>query len=71
MGKMDNITLKVAGMACAHCERRVSDALKKLDGVKKASASAKNGEVAVSFDTDRTDVEKIRTAIEQSGYSPM
>jgi copper ion binding protein len=71
MSKMERISLKVAGMSCAHCENRVSAAIKKLPGVEEASASAKEAKVDVAFDADKTGIEQIKEAISESGYTPV
>lgn len=71
MGKMESISMKVTGMSCAHCEKRVSTALLRLNGVKEASASAKEEEVKVTFDTDKAGIEQICEAILDCGYTPV
>ena len=71
MSGMQSIRLKVEGMSCGHCEKRVTTALLRLDGVKEAKASAKDAEVSVTFDTDKSDEAKIREAIDQAGYQPV
>jgi copper chaperone len=70
MSKMESISMKVTGMSCAHCEKRVSTALLRLDGVKEASASAKAEEAKVTFDTDKLGIEQIKEAIQECGYTP-
>lgn len=48
--KTENLTLRIEGMSCEHCVKRVTDALKALKGVKKATVNleAKSAEVAYS-----------------------
>jgi copper chaperone len=70
MSKMESISMKVTGMTCVHCEKRISTALLALDGVKEASASANDEEVKVCFNTDRLGVEQITEAIQECGYTP-
>lgn len=63
-----NITLKVDGMMCNHCEKHVQDALLKIDGVieVKASHIAKEVEVKANKAIDET---LFKTAIEEEGYT--
>ena len=46
------ITLKVEGMMCPHCEARVKGALEALDGVQSAEVSHKRGEATVTLKSD-------------------
>jgi copper chaperone CopZ len=70
MSKMESITMKVDGMSCAHCEKRVITALQRVAGVTDEKASAQEGEVAVSFDPEKSGIEQIREAILECGYTP-
>ncbi len=40
---MTEITLKIKGMSCSHCEMRVKKALESVDGVANAKADYKKG----------------------------
>jgi copper chaperone len=71
MSKMESVSLKVTGMSCAHCEKRVSAAILKLPGVQSASASAKDAKVDVAFDAGKTGIVQIKEAISESGYTPI
>lgn len=71
MSKMESITMKVEGMSCSHCEKRLSIALERVPGVKEAKASAEDAAVAVTFDTDKAGIEQIREAILDCGYTPV
>jgi copper chaperone CopZ len=71
MKNLENAILKVEGMSCGHCEKRVAQALMKLKGVRSASASAKDGEVKISYNSDKVSLEKMKEAILDSGYTPM
>ncbi len=61
------VTLQVEGMMCAHCERRVQEALLAVRGVDKALASHKDGTVTVSA-TEDTEQSALKKAIEDAGY---
>ncbi len=64
---MKTIELTVEGMTCGHCERSVEEALKKIGA--QGKANSKTGLTQVTFDERKIDVEKIRDAINESGYS--
>ena len=61
------ITLAVAGMTCASCERRITKALKKVPGVVSASASARKGSASV-ITTSAASRRSIEQAIISTGY---
>ena len=65
--KVMNKTIKIEGMMCEHCEKRVKDALEKLDGVDSAVVSheSKNAVVTVN---DKFSEEQAKNAIEDAGY---
>ncbi len=65
---MEDVTIKIKGMMCGHCEKTVTEATKSVKGVTKASSDFKKGEVKVSFDSSVTDLEAIKKAIADSGY---
>ncbi len=65
---MEDAVIKIKGMMCGHCEKTVTEAAMSVKGVTKASSDFKRGEAKVSFDTNVTDLETIKTAIASSGY---
>lgn len=65
--KMSEITLKVEGMMCQHCERHVKEALEKIEGVKEALASHEKKEVLVRTDRD-IPKQAFAAAIKEAGY---
>ncbi len=65
-----DITIIVKGMTCGGCERAVERALSQVDGVISAKASMQEERVAVTYDADLTDAEKLRRAIAEAGYTP-
>ncbi|MBR1592595.1 MAG: heavy metal translocating P-type ATPase [Ruminococcus sp.] len=60
-------TIKVKGMMCGHCEKRVQDALEKLPAVDNAAADHEKGIVILSLNGEVSDSE-LKTAVEQQGY---
>jgi len=61
-------TLKVSGMMCAHCEKRVQDAVLALEGIKDCKASAKQGSVKVKG-ADAALLLQVKQAITDAGYT--
>lgn len=59
-------TIKVDGMSCAHCEKRVEDALKNTGKVDSVRANAETGEV--KFKNLGINENEIESAIDESGY---
>lgn len=64
---MDEYVLHVTGMSCRSCERRIADALTKLDGIKIVDASAETDRVLVEGDPDTQD--RARQAVRETGYT--
>lgn len=65
---MEKRVFEVTGMSCQHCEKRAENALQALEGVKKAKASAKKGEIKVVFDAEIIAEQAIIEAIQTAGY---
>lgn len=59
-------TLKITGMSCGHCERRVKNALEEIEGVTviSVSASEDRAEVDTSVEDD-----VLIAAVEEAGYT--
>ena len=62
-------TLKVDGMSCSSCPYQVKAALKKVDGVIKAEASAETGEAVVVFDDAKTNGKALAAVVINAGYA--
>ena len=58
--------IKVEGMTCGHCEKRVADALEKTGKAKDVVANHENS--SVEFIDQGISPEEIETAIEEAGY---
>lgn len=61
------LTLKVEGMMCPHCENAVKTALEKLDSVDSAEASHTESTVKVTLNKE-TDTDTLKEVIENAGY---
>jgi len=64
---LQEITLNVTGMTCAHCEKAVTNALQDL-GVSKIKASAKKGTVNIVFSPENITLDAIKSEINEMGY---
>ena len=62
------VTIPVQGMSCFTCEIAVQSAVKKLPGVNVVKASAKEGKAFVSYDPEKSSLNEIIRAINQTGY---
>jgi Cu+-exporting ATPase len=55
-------------MDCAHCALAIEKSLNKLEGVIEASVSFPTEKAIVEYDAQRVSIEKIKQAVEDSGY---
>ncbi|MHA7295202.1 heavy-metal-associated domain-containing protein [Arthrobacter sp. HLT1-21] len=65
----ENVTLRVEGMTCTGCERRLGTALKRLDGVSEATADHRTGELTVRYDPAIATRETLVERVETAGYT--
>ena len=65
---VEEIHLSVEGMTCASCVASVESSLKSVEGVEAVNVDLMNGNVYVSFDSDKVDVSKAIAAIDSVGY---
>lgn len=61
------INLNVNGMHCEHCEKRVEDAVKEINGVKNAKADHINCTLVLDCD-DSVNVKDIKKTIKKIGF---
>ena len=61
------ITLKIEGMMCPHCEARVKKALEETAGVTEALVSHEKGEAIVKAD-EGISFEMLKEIVENQGY---
>jgi mercuric ion binding protein len=62
------VTLDVPGMTCKFCPITIRKALEKVPGVIDAKAEYKTKTATVTFDPDKTTVEKLTDATKNAGY---
>jgi copper ion binding protein len=60
--------LRVEGMSCEHCVKRVKNIIEKFDGVSSVDVILDTKEAVFSCDALVTDVAEIIRAINDSGY---
>lgn len=61
-------TLNVEGMSCMHCANAVKTSVGSLPGISKVDVDLAGKKVAVAYDADKVNVEKIKEKIEDAGY---
>ena len=61
------ITLKIEGMMCPHCEANVKKTLEEFAEVREAKVSHKDGTAIVTLDAD-LGVATLKKAVEDKGY---
>jgi copper chaperone len=64
-----SIELTVTGMKCGGCETNVKNKLGALEGVISVTASSKEKKVNVEYDAAKTDLDAIKAAITEAGFS--
>ncbi len=60
--------LKVAGMGCDNCVRKLERAFRARDGVKDVHIDGIAGHVTVTFDPTRVSVPDLQALVAKSGY---
>ncbi|WP_100500667.1 heavy-metal-associated domain-containing protein [Geodermatophilus chilensis] len=65
----ENVTLQVEGMTCTGCEQRLSKALRRVDGVREATADHRTGQVRVRLDPAVTDRAAVAAQVHTAGYT--
>ena len=60
-------TISVEGMHCAHCSKKVEDALKGIKGVKSVKVNLDNKEVEITMKEDISD-DVFKNVVEDLGF---
>jgi copper chaperone CopZ len=63
-------TLEVTGIRCERCVLRLASALEGHDGLEAANANLM-GQVTLSWDDDRTDLDALLAAMAGAGFRPL
>ncbi len=65
--EMNEVKIIVKGMTCSHCKMNVERSIKSVQGVSGSLADLSSGEVVIQGDT--LDIDKIKSAVEDIGYT--
>jgi copper ion binding protein len=68
VGKMEEVQIKVLGMACGGCKAAVETALGSLEGVFSAEVDLAAKTARVSYDPSKLARKDLQEAIEKAGY---
>jgi P-type Cu+ transporter len=60
--------IKIAGMGCDNCVRKLEKALRAKEGVKEVHVDGIAGRAKVTFDRTRTNIPELHEVIVKSGY---
>ena len=66
---MAKLMLKVTGMTCGHCQKRVETALGQVPGVFGAVVDLQSATAEVDFDDDAATIEELEAAVAKAGYT--
>lgn len=66
--KTESLTLRIEGMSCEHCVKRVTDALKSIKGVKKAIVDLEAKSAEVTYLPAKTNREAMTAAVCALGF---
>jgi mercuric ion binding protein len=66
--KAQTVTIKTPTVQCESCKQRIENDMARVDGVAKTVVNYKNHTTKVTFWTDRTNIENVKTAIANIGY---
>lgn len=64
---MKETIIKVQGMACEGCEKRIQNALKNMEGIENVVANYKEGTVIIKI--NQIDINKVKQRIEDLGFT--
>lgn len=66
--KKQKAEFKITGMTCNACSSKVTNNVKKVNGILNAQVSHENGNAVVEFDGSKTTMAQIQQAIKSSGF---
>lgn len=64
---MQEVVIKVDGMMCMHCEKRVREAIMKVDNVREVNINLETKEVRIKYET-ALDLESVKKQVLEAGY---
>jgi copper chaperone len=66
---MSGLKLKITGMTCGHCQKRVETALTQVPGVFSAIVDLQDATAEVDYDDDTATIEELTAAVAKAGYA--
>ena len=66
--KVVTAKIKTPNALCEACKTRIESYLRRVDGMSFVDVNYRKGETTVKYQTDRTDIEQIKTDISNLGY---
>lgn len=66
--QVTEVSLKVEGMTCDHCEMSIQKGVAELPGIESVLANHEDSTTVVKFDQLKTSEDDIKKAIEKRGY---
>ena len=66
---MDTLTLKLRGMSCASCAKRIEKTILSVTGVSECSVNFGAEQAVVKYNPRKTNLKQIQSAVESAGYS--
>jgi periplasmic mercuric ion binding protein len=67
-GGVEIATIKTPTVQCEECKKRIESYLSREEGVQKVVVDYKKKTTKVTYVTDRTNIENVKTAIANAGY---
>ena len=67
-GGQETATIKTPTVQCQECKQRIENYLSREDGVVKVNVDYKRKITKVTYVSDRTNIENVKTAIANAGY---
>ncbi len=68
MFNKNKIEIKINGMKCSHCAKKVEENLKKIENIKNVKVDLCKGTVTISFKNENILLKEIEKTINNLGY---
>ena len=66
--RLETLVIRVSGMTCEHCSRRVDQALRGRPGVRDVRVDRVAGTATVTFAAGQMAIAELRSVVVKSGY---
>ncbi len=67
-GKKNKVIIKVDGMHCEHCAKKVTEAILKVDDSAKVKVDLKSGEVTITS-KNLIDINNVKENVNETGFT--